>query len=279
MNRIFFVFLLMGCTVVEPHTLKPDRLTVEGQIQEGKFAEINLTNGLAFKGVIDSLEVARSIESKAKVVLSDGEVSEVLTLKRDDSRFPFLYYRSNLIKGELGRNYSLTVKIRGKEFLSQTTVPEKANVPGMEFIEWTEDGVKDPNSRSIKLTIANPQEGKNRYFKILIKKEVEENFEYAKPFIVNTENISTETFPVIVSYIKLGDEGKKVNQMTLGEVIELKIIAITKEQFDFWKSVKGDETSVLEGTSFTDRVSTNISNGAFGYWSGENTVSFKFKVE
>lgn len=278
MNRIFFTFLLMGCTVVEPPTLNSDRLTVEGQIQEGKFAEINLTNSLAFKGVIDSLEVARSIESKAKVVLSNGEESEVLTLKRDDSRFPFLYYRSNLIKGELGKNYSLTVNIRGEEFLSKTTVPEKANVLSMEFVEWMEEGVVRPDARGLRLELENPTL-ENRYFKILIKKESEQNFEYASPFIFNTENISTETFPVIVSYIKLGDDGKKVNQIAEGEVIELKIIAITKEQFDFWKSVKGDDTSVLEGTSFTDRVSTNISNGAFGYWSGENAVSYKFKVE
>lgn len=280
MKKILVLLLVMvGCTVNEGGNSSSDKLTVEGQIEEGKYAEVYLTNSLLFDGVIDSLEVAKSIESKAKVVLSDGENSEILTLKRENSRFPFLYYRSNIIKGEFGKEYSLSVFVRGKEFVSNTAIPEKTEVLSVEFFEWINEGVVEPDYRNIRLIINNAERDRCRYFKILIKNEKEEKFEMARPFIFNTENIFSETFPVIVSYIKFDDDGKKKNQIKVGEVIEFKLVAITKDQFNFWKSVVGDDTSFLNGTSFTNQVITNISNGAFGYWSGENAESFKFKVE
>ncbi len=276
---LFLSIILFSCADTETNDSSVDTLTVEGQIREGRFAEIRLTNSLPFRGVIDSIEVAKSIESKAKVVLSNGQDSEILTLKRDDSSFPFLYYRSNSIKGEIDKTYNLSVSIRGKEFISETTIPEASKVLNVEFLEWIEDGVINPDFRDIKLTIDN-KTFEDRYFKILVKKESEENFELARPFIFSTENIITETFPVVVSYIRLSDvDGKKENQIMVGDVVELKLVAITKEQFDFWKSVNGDETTPLENSSFTNKIITNISNGAFGYWSGESLNHLKFDVD
>ena len=274
---IFLSFLLCSCLNTETDILSSDKLTVEGQIEEGKFARISLTNSLQFKGIIDSVEVAKSIESKAKVVLSNGEVSEILTLKKDESRFPFLYYRSNLIKGEIGKTYDLSIQIRGKEFVSKTSVPKKAAVLNVEFLDWKEDGIVYPDFKDIKLTINNSNL-EQKYFKIFIKNEKEEKFELAIPFIFSTENIATETFPLIVSYIKTDKEGENENQIRINDVIEIQLISITKDQFYFWKSVEGDQTSILENTSYANEVVTNISNGAFGYWSGENISSFKFKV-
>ena len=278
MKKIVFLSLLFfNCLNNETDILSSDKLTVEGQIEEGEFARISLTNSLAFKGVIDSLEVAKSIESKAKVVLSNGETSEILTLKKDESRFPFLYYRSNLIKGEIGKTYDLSVQIRGKEFVSKTSIPNKAGVLNIEFLDWIEDGIVYSEFKDIKITIQNG-DLEDKYFKIFIKNEKEEKFELARPFIFSTENIATETFPLIVSYIKTNDDGENENQIKVNEIIEMKLVAITKDQFYFWKSVEGDQTSILENASFANEVVTNISNGAFGYWSGENTSNFKFEI-
>ncbi|MCL7765116.1 DUF4249 domain-containing protein [Polaribacter sp. Z014] len=274
---IFLFFLLSSCLNTETDILSSDKLTVEGQIEEGKFARISLTNSLAFRGIIDSVEVAKSIESKAKVVLSNGEISEILTLKKDESRFPFLYYRSNLIKGEIGKTYDLTIQLRGKEFISKTSVPKKSEILNIEFLDWVEDGIVYPDFKDIKLTIHN-SDLEDKYFKILIKNEKEEKFELARPFIFSTENIATETFPLIVSYIKIDDDGENENQIKVNEVMEMQLISITKDQFYFWKSVEGDQTSILENASYANEVVTNISNGAFGYWSGENIKNLKFEI-
>lgn len=277
MKNYFWLFIIVfGCA--ENDVIISDELTIEGVIEQGKFANINLTNSIPISGVIDSLEVALSIESKAKVVLSDGDITEILTLKRDNSSFPFLYYQSNIIKGEVGKAYSLSVQIRNKEFLSHTNIPEETNVLNLEFSDWIEDGVVYEDYKDIKLTIENKKAEDISYYKILIKNENEDKFQPARPFILSTENISVDSFPLLISYIKFDDDGAKNNQLKVGEVFELKLVAITKEQFEFWKSIEGDATSILDNSSFTLDVKSNISNGAFGYWSGENVESFKFKI-
>lgn len=279
MRRFLFLFIvLFNCAENETDTFVSDELTVEGHIREGEFAEIRLTNSLPFRGVIDSVEVVKSIESKAKVVLSNGDESEILTLKRNESSFPFLYYRSNIIRGEIGEDYNLSISIRGKEFVSETSVPEKTKILKTELLDWIEDGIPNPDFKDIKLTIEN-ESLKERYFKVLIKSESDSKFEFARPFIFNTENIFTDTFPIIVSYIYFDDEGELVNRVEVGETIEVKIVTITKEQFDFWKSIEGDQTSPLENSSFTNKIVSNINNGAFGYWSGENITYLKLKIE
>ena len=270
-------FLLIRCEEKEPILL--DQITVEGQIEEGKLATVYLTNSLPFKGRIDSVEVAKSIERKAKVVLSNGETSEILTLKRDDSRFPFFFYRSNTIKGEQVKNYSLSINIRGKEFISETTIPQKPKILEIFFSDWVDDGVVNSNFKDINFLIDNDTE-KTTYFKILIKKEEEDKFVSANPFLLNTENIKADQFPFKVNYLDKDeeDENKRINKISSGEVIDLKFVSITKEQFDFWKSTDKADITTLVNSSFSSSVSSNISNGAFGYWSGENTVSFKFIV-
>lgn len=278
MNKILFLLvILVMCSCVKTDILSSDKLTVEGVIKEGEFAEIRLTNSLFFEGVIDSLEIVKSIEAKAKVVISNSEITEILTLKREDSKFPFLYYRSNIIKGELGENYDLSINVRGKEFVSSTELPEKPEILDINFLEFIEDGVPNPDYRDVKLTINN-NVSSEKYFKILVKTESEEKFDLASPFLFNTENIFTDTFPLIVRYPKFKRGIEKQNQFKVNEVIELQLVAITKEQFDFWKSVKGDESTFVENASFTNEVVSNISNNAFGYWSGENVEFIKFKI-
>ena len=274
---LFLLGILIGCSENDTTIRSSDPLTIEGQIQENQFATIYLTNSLAFEGVIDSLTIAKSIESKAKVMLSDGNNSEILTLKRDDSRFPFLFYRSNIIKGETGRKYNLSIEIRGKKFISETVLPKKAEIESIDFIEASKDGIKTPDFRDIKLTINNSTPSKTMYFKVLIKKEEEAQFFNASPFIFNTENIFTDTFPLIITYSKRIN-GSEVNQLKINETIEIQLVAISKEQFDFWKSVKGDQTTIIDNSSFSSEITTNISNGAFGYWSGENVTNLKFTI-
>ncbi len=277
MKQILLVFSLLVFSCIENTIENEDQLTVEGYITLGDFANINLTNSIPFKGVIDSLEVIKSIEAKAKVELSNGNETEILTLKKDASKFPFLFYRSNTIKGELDKTYKLTVTIRGKSFESETHVPEKSNILKVEFTDWLDDGIIVPGTKNINLIIAN-NKLEDSYFKVLIKNENDNRFELARPFIFNTENIITDTFPLSISYINFNEHGERENLIRVGEVIELKLVAITKQQFDFWKSIEGDVTTPLENSSFTNNIKSNISNGAFGYWSGEQTTAFKFKI-
>ncbi|TXE10174.1 hypothetical protein FUA26_11935 [Seonamhaeicola algicola] len=278
MKKILFLsFILFTISCVTDTDVLQDKLTVEGHINQDEFARVYLTNSLPFKGVIDSLEVAKSIESKAKVELFDGETSEILTLKKDDSYFPFLYYRSNEIKGQLGKKYKLKITIRDYEFNAETNLPEQPVVLNIEFLDAVAEGRLIPGFKDLRLTINNNKPNEPKYFKLLIKNETDTMFEHADPFIFNTENILTDTFPIIMHH-KIYKNNERDDILKIGVVTDLQVVAITKAQYDFWLSVKGDVTVPIDNASFTTAVKGNISNGAFGYWSGESKATFRFKV-
>ncbi|MDO6759016.1 DUF4249 family protein [Tamlana sp. 2_MG-2023] len=280
MKKYFFLpvlFFSLACTSNLEEDSYQDKLTVESVIEEGEFARVYLLNSIPFKGVIDSLEVIKSIETKAKVVLSNGEVSEILTLKKDESYFPFFYYRSNVIKGDLNKSYNLSINVRNKEFTSKTDVPQAPHVVDVEFIEAQYEGEVFPDFRDVKLTMQNSNI-ENLYFKFFIKNEAKKSFSNANPFIINTEIIDSNTFSVIIRHFKDTEGDGKEEFLEVGTKVDLKIVAITKEQYEFWKSVKGDQTTILGSSSFSSNAKSNISNNAFGYWSGENAVTFNLEV-
>ena len=67
MKNIGFLFLLLIGCASQNNDIESDQLTIEGFITENAFSEVLLTNSLPFYGVIDSLEIAKTIEGKAKV--------------------------------------------------------------------------------------------------------------------------------------------------------------------------------------------------------------------
>ncbi len=281
MKKTFFlipiILIIISCSKELNDVSSDDNLTVEAKINEGDYAEIFLTNALTFNSKIDSLAILNSIESKAKVTLSDGETSEVLSLKRNDSRFPFVFYGSNRIKGSIEKNYKLSISIRDKEFTSNTSIPSKPSILSAEIIETDDEKEITEKFLSIKLTIDNT-ENTTRYFKILIKNTKETNFKSAEPFIFNSETLSSnDSFPLFVSYPKKIN-GEVKNQIKKGASFELSLVSITREQFDFWKAIKGDQTNTIEENSFSINIPSNISNDAFGYWSGENTTTIRVDI-
>ncbi len=273
---LLIVIVLTSCAIEDTIARKDDPLSIEANIKEGKFAEVRLTNSINFSGIIDSLEIAKSVESKAKVSISDGTNSEILTLKKDENRFPFFFYQGTVIKGEIGKLYNLSITINNNTYHSTTSIPNQPEIINIDFVTANEEGNPTPDFKDIILTIKNDINTTN-YFKILIKNENDSKFRDATPFLFNTENINTAEFPIVVSYSKFEND-TKINLLETNATFELQLIQITKEQFSFWKSIKDDETILLSGASLTNEVNSNISNNAFGYWSGENPTAIKFIV-
>jgi len=85
-----------------------------------------LTTSHAYFSGVDSTTINDLVETRAKVTVSDGEISDVLTLKKDDSYFPPFVYQGTKLKGEVGKTYTLTVELKGEKYTATTTIPPPA---------------------------------------------------------------------------------------------------------------------------------------------------------
>jgi len=264
------ILVLSSCNTIENEGDFKEELTIEGYIEYGKHAYVYLTVSLPFLGEVDSLEIMKAMETKAKVELISENFSEILTLKRDDSRYPFLYYRSNLIKGNVDENYEIKVSLGGEEFTANTQVPEEPVITSMEAIDSKDE-------KRIKLSIENNYL-KNCYYRVLIKDETESKFSHAEPYIVNNENVKTEQLINVIKYMKRID-GEKENQLAEGGVYDVKLVAITQDEYLFIKSVKGDKETDASIPSFSEEIYTNLSGGAFGFWAGEHSTQKRIVIE
>ena len=104
-----------------PYTKK---LVVDGFIESNGFARVQLSYNASYFQEIDSANIRDLLESTAKVTVSDGEREEVLTLRRDNTLFPPFYYEGTSIIGQAGRQYKLTIELKGKTYTAVTTIPE-----------------------------------------------------------------------------------------------------------------------------------------------------------
>lgn len=279
---VFSSFLHYSCLNEELGELNYiNNLTVQASIDEGNFAEVYLTNAIPFSGVIDSLQIVKAVESKAKVTIiaADGK-QDVLTLKRDNTRYPFLFYQGSIIKGEVGAEYVIDIELGGETITSTTNIPDAPIFEKIEFIDYYEDNLLQEDVKDLKLTLTK-NSTETEYFKFKIKQNgVDDNFISTDPYIINTENINTASFSFILKYKALNNDVNKIeNRLVLGQEFFLEIISITQEEYEFLKAIGGDETTLLDGFSFNEQVPSNLSSGAFGYWSGENVSTIFFTVE
>ncbi len=275
--KTLYIFILIiisvSCNDFQIDSSYEESLTVEAYIENGKQARVYLTKSLPIEGVIDSIALIKNIESHAKVIISNGDITEVLSLKRDDEHYPMLYYKSNNLKGEVGRNYTLQIDLSGKSYFSETTVPSKSLINSIIFNPV--EGDLTDSLRELNIIVDNAIPSMVKYFKLLIKRDsIYPKYIFPEPPIFTNENTDNTEINIFVKYNYDGDDYRYI----LGEVVYIKLQRITKEEYVFWKSIKGDKTRLLNMKTFSEEIPSNI-DGAFGYWGGQNTSSYRVVVK
>src|SRR5688500_16729623 len=132
---IICVVIVLGCVPesdFDTIAYEP-KLVIDGAIESGGFPTVVLSKSASYFMSIDSSNIRDLFMSTAKVTVSNGVDSEVLTLKRDDASFPPYKYEGTSLKGEAGKTYTLTVEADGERYTSTTTIPEAPKLDRLWF--------------------------------------------------------------------------------------------------------------------------------------------------
>ena len=104
-------------------------LVVEGWIENGEFPIVIVTKTLPISDDYQNMDnLFDHLVRWAKVTISDGENSVVLSGRYDDTYYPPYVYTTSYMRGELGKTYSLTVEYEGQKLTAQTTIPNSLPV-------------------------------------------------------------------------------------------------------------------------------------------------------
>lgn len=268
------ILALISCIDEQWYEVKNnDELTIEAIVEKGKKPVVYLTSSIALNNVTKN-DVLRAMETAAKVEITHGNITEIATLAVDNNRYPSRYYRFDEIIGDTIDNYTLKVTLNNKIYTADTYIPKKAIIKSI--TTQTNQDVNGNEKKRININFKKSDE--LSYYKIYIKKSGEFTYTCAEPFLVASEIYTDETFNVPIDYVQ-----KSVNHQSLlvkGNGYHLKIVAITPEEYLFWKSIKGDYlnnffgVNTLPGTTYS-----NINNQAFGFFGGNNVYEIQYVIQ
>jgi hypothetical protein len=248
-------------------------IIVEGEIESGNFPEVILTRNVPYYVQLDSTDFLYLVLRQAKITVSDGEKSEILTLKYSNNNFPPYYYKGNEIVGEPGKTYTLTIEYGEKTLTATTTIPNPVSLDSVWF----------------KLNAASDSLGK-------IKALLKDNSNIHSYYRIFTKILSrqTEFYPTLVSvfddkafngldyiftlsngpesYLKIDDT--EFNYI-LGDTVLVKIATIDENTFNFWESYQDE---VINGTnpfaSSNHSIISNINGEGKGIWGGYGSNTY-----
>lgn len=134
---IILTVLLCGCDPdldIDYDIQSRQDIVVEGWIENGGFAQVILSRTIGIEEQFDSLSVIDSTIRWAKVTVSDGTQTEVLTGRLTTDQVPPFIYTGNTVRGRVGGTYTLTVEYSGRTLTATTTIPEPVPIDGVTVV-------------------------------------------------------------------------------------------------------------------------------------------------
>lgn len=121
-----------------PETL----VVVDATIENGQYARVAVTKTAPYFDTISVATLSGIFINDATVILTDGLVTDTLTLTIDPTQFPPIFYKGNnpALIGQQWKKYWLTVYALGDTLTSSTTIP---GIVPVDSLRWKQFGNDD----------------------------------------------------------------------------------------------------------------------------------------
>lgn len=261
------LYCFYGCSPDLDYTVRgyTQKIIVEGVIETDKYPVVYLSLNVPLWKNPDSLSILDHVIRYAKVTISDGTKTEILTSRWDKTHFPPYSYRATEITGVEGKTYDLKVEYGGYTLYSSTFLPVGTTIEKVEF---------SPSTVSDTLKIASVwvtiDKLNSTGFRIFTKKRKDKRF-LETPLLFN-ENLSlqgSQRFNLSPRSEKSDASFKEGQYFALGDTIDIKLCALDSVSSRFFKGL--GMFSTLAGNLLTNELKplpSNISEPGFGIWYG-----------
>ncbi len=273
------VFTLASCEKEVHINLQdsPPQVVVQGSIETDGVPYVILTSTIGFFSTVDLATLQKSFLHNANVTVSNG--SKTITLKEytfdTGSSFKFNVYSvdtanlSNLMFGEVGKEYTLTITYEGKTYTSVTKIPTPQGVDSMWFDVPQFAGKKTPDSAKQLFVNYKDPDTIGDYVRYFTSRNGDPFYPSGtfSDEIVNGKTIND--IGLIGGYQNNGSTaGDSLIYFFPGETVTLKWCAIDKKVYQFYNSLDFARSAV--GNPFSSPINpmTNMKNGALGIWAG-----------
>ncbi len=260
-----YIVIFISCeTNYSDKILTIDRkLVVDGWIENNRYPIVMLTYNTPYFSNLDSSSFRNLIASRAKVIVTDGEQTEILTLTRDNNYFPPFVYKGYHIKGEIGKKYLLYIEDETDTVIAETSIPLLPEIDSLWF-EFNND-----TSGIIKGIIIDNANEKN-YYRVFTKIKNKDKRYY--PVLMPTFDDKYFNGKSFTFYLNKGPQTylKPIVDIEFkkNDTISVRITCIEEQSYKFWRAY--DEEVLNAGNPFASNIKGlpgNVYNG-LGIWCG-----------
>lgn len=249
------------------------KIVVDGAIETGGTPYVLLSKNAPYFAPVDTISLSQYLVHNAIVTVSDGIKTD--TLKE---WFKTGYYAGSGIIGEEGKYYRLDVTAEGKKLWAITKIPVPKALDSAVFQRESADDtigrfighLSDPDSIGNYYRVMTRRMNTKYYVKNIFGKMAPPDY-YPSFGSYDDRLFNGKKFEFRISRgspANQPDEGRDRNRFKVGDTVSIKWISITKETYDFWRTL--DVTVNNNGNPFAAPVTikSNIQGQGLGAWSG-----------
>ena len=244
------------------------KIVVEGWIASNEHPRVYLTLNVPIWQEIDTVTVLDKIIRTAKVTVSDGENTEILTAGRDSYYIPYVYKGTEIV-GEEGKTYHLTVEYGGYTITSQTTIPF-----GSDIISISSSLCSQGDSVGYALSMqVDVDSSHHTPFRVYTKRMSDKNYK-SVPILYN-KNLTLSG----VQTFNLSPHKFDNALHSLGDTVLIKLCAIDSISANFFDAFTSN-SSIASGETLGENkpLQSNISAPGFGIWWGNSARYARYIV-
>lgn len=258
--HILLLLAMMACSKTEE--VGRSQLVVEGWIENGQHPIVMVSEsiGIATDREMDTKGILDHIAKWAKVSISDGTRTEILTGIPDPEYFPPYIFTSSKITGEVGKSYTLKVEYKDYKMEATTRIPDPVPIENV-YVQSVTD-----TTASLRVCFTDPPQT-GQYYKIFTRTEGKDSHYHPSALTnVSDESLDGYTEMFIYSTQRLMDFVDFPN-IHVGDVLWIKLCTMDRPGYLYWNNFEIMLASNMLSMFYENDLESNM-EGALGYWTG-----------
>lgn len=252
------------------------QIVVEGWIGENDFPVVIVTQNIPISEDYTPLDdLSKYIVKWAKVSVSDGSDSVILTGKYDKGYYPPYIYTTGRMRGKAGKKYMLKVEYDDKTITASTTIPlqsPKVNGTSVERCEESDTLYK------IAINFTDDAFQKNYYQFFTCVGARNKQFLASYLGSIDDAVLNGTTNFTVYRGRQITDFNNYTPYFSVNDTVSVKLAQIDEVSYTFWdefsKTIANASNMFL--APYTN-IHHNISGGT-GYWCGMNDTILHFRM-
>jgi hypothetical protein len=245
-------------------------LVVDGWINSDGAPIVIVTKSLAISGDINKeIKLNNLLVQWAKVTISDGDSTYILTGSPDKNYFPPYIYRSYDLKGTPGKSYTVKVEYKGVTASAKCQMPSQPTIDDI-IVTPIQD---NDTLRQMHMLITPDATSEHNYYHLEARIHGE-HFRYLPTLLgaVATEGDNQVKVPVYAPKSSMDIE-PYTPHFVVGDTVDIRLCHITEAAWQFW-SAYDNAVSFSSNVFITtnNNMPSNI-NGGFGIWSAQGITT------